>query len=64
MHWYVTVETEDGDFYCCVVAGSEYFAERKAKAYYKEEGESVISVSAEMWNDYEHGSYNDYDIIE
>ena len=64
MHWYVTVETEDGDYYCCVVAGSEFYAEKMAKAHYKSEGEVVISASAEMWNDYEHGSYNDYDIIE
>ena len=44
MHWYVTVETEDGDFYCCVVASSEYYAERKAKAHYKSEGETVIGA--------------------
>lgn len=64
MHWYVTVETEDGDYYCCVIAGNERYAEMRAKAFYKNEGEVVINATAEMWNDYEHGSYNDYEIIE
>lgn len=64
MHWYVTVETDNGDYYCCVVASEERIAERKAKRHYEDEGEEVYGATAEMWSDYEHGSYNDYEIIE
>lgn len=64
MHWYVTVGTDHGDYYCCVVAGEEHVAVRKAKRYYEDEGEDVYGASAEMWSDYEHGSYNDYTIVD
>lgn len=64
MHWYVTVETEDGDYYCCVFASSEYYAERKARKHYSSEGEIVMKATAAMWNDYEHGDYNDYEFID
>lgn len=64
MHFYTTVETDDGDYYCVVCASSEYYAERKAMRHYKEEGEEVFKASAEMFNTFEHGDINDYEIIE
>lgn len=64
MHFFVNVETDDGDYRCVVCASSEYYAERKAVRYYKDEGEEVHSAQAEMFNTFEHGDINDYEIIE
>jgi hypothetical protein len=63
MYFYVTVETEDGDYYVVANAGNEYYAEKLAKKYYQEDGEIVLSAQAEMFNTFEHGDYKDYEIL-
>jgi hypothetical protein len=62
MHFLVNVETEDdGTFRCVVSSGSEFHAARVARTHYTEDGYTVVDVEAEMFNTYEHGTYEDYE---
>lgn len=64
MFFRVSVETEDnGTFYCVVETNSMNAAERIALRHYKDEGEVVESAEAEMFNSFEHGDPEDYDIL-
>lgn len=56
---------DGGEYYrCSVRANSEYYAERKARVYWKSEGEVVVDVEAEMFNTFEHGDPEDYIVVE
>lgn len=59
--FYVTVETEDGDYHYAVNAGSSYAAENKAKRYAAKDGEVVLDAQAELFNTFEHGDPDDYE---
>lgn len=64
MFWLVKVYVDGGEHYNCVAeAGSEYYAEKKARTHYKEEGEFVVDVEAEMFDTFAHGDPDDYEII-
>lgn len=64
MHFLVNVEVEDEGTYRCVVnSGSEFHAARVARKYYSDDGYVVNHVEAEMFNTYEHGDPEDYNIL-
>lgn len=64
MHFLCTVTVDGGEWYRCVAsAGSEYYAAKKAKQFYKEQGEFVLDVETEMFNTFEHGDISDYEIV-
>lgn len=63
MHFLVNVDTDNGTYTCVAYASSEYYAEKKAMAHYRNDGEEVYHAAAEMFNSFEHGDLNDYDII-
>ena len=64
MFWFVKVYVDGGEHYnCAVSASSEYYAEKKARAHYHEEGEFVVDVEAEMFDTFTHGDPEDYEII-
>ena len=64
MFFLVQVETEDnGTFTCVANSTSEYYAEKAARNYYREEGEIVAEVTAEMFNSFEHGDPRDYTMV-
>jgi len=65
MHWYCRVYDEDGDWTAyCVWAPTEYRAMKKLGNYILDvEGYTAESIVAEMWNTFEHGDINDYEIL-
>jgi hypothetical protein len=64
MYWFCRVYTDDGDHYNCVAhATNEFAAAKAARSFYKDEGEIVVDVEAEMFNSFEHGDPNDYEIV-
>jgi len=65
MFWLVKVYTEDGEHYNCVAnTGSEAHAELLARKHYQREGEVVELCEAQMFDTYEHGDPEDYEIVE
>ena len=63
MFFLVEVETADGAYRCVVNTSSEYYAERKARVYYKSEGEIVLDATAEVFDTFQHGDPEDYEIL-
>lgn len=64
MYWFCKVYVDGGEHYNCVAsAGSEFYAARLARTHYTNEGEFVVDVEAEMFNSFEHGDPNDYEIV-
>lgn len=64
MYWFCKVYVDGGEHYNCVAnAGNEFWAAKNARKYYQEEGEFVVDVETEMFNTFEHGDPNDYEIV-
>ena len=68
MHWYCRVYDEEEDWTAyCVWAPTEYRATRRLSAYLHDvEGITTDSISdfqIEMWNTFEHGDINDYEVL-
>lgn len=64
MWWLCTVWVDGGEYYRCAVrSGSEYHAAKLARDYYKSEGEFVVETEAEMFDTFEHGDPEDYQIV-
>lgn len=63
MYFLVRVETDNGTYNCVAVANSEFSAEHKATDYYRGDGEEVWHAQAEMFNSFEHGDINNYNIV-
>ena len=68
MHWYCRVNGFNGEWNAyCVWAPSEYRAIRKLTLYLIDvEGfspDELEDVTAEMWNTFEHGDFNDYEVL-
>lgn len=64
MYWLVDVDTDDGGYRCVVYSSSEYYAEKKARMYYRDEGLEVYSADARMFNTFEDGDVRDYTIVD
>ena len=64
MIFFCKVYVDGGEHYnCAVSSGSEFHAARVARKHYEDEGENVLEVEAEMFNTFEHGDYQDYDVL-
>ena len=64
MWWLCTVWVDGGEHYRCVAkSGSEYYAQKLARQYFKSEGEFVVDVEAEMFDTFAHGDVSDYEIV-
>lgn len=64
MWWLCTVWVDGGEYYRCVAkAGNDYYATKLAREHYRQEGEIVVDVEAEMFNSFEHGDPGDYEIV-
>lgn len=64
MHFYTRVYMHDGDWYACVVDTSNTgAAEYIARKDYQHQGYDVESVEAELFNTFEHGDPQDYEIL-
>lgn len=64
MWFLITVDTEeDGAYRCVVDTTHSASAERYARKYYQEEGFTVESAEAEMFNTFEHGDIRDYVVL-
>ena len=64
MFFLCTVYTDEGDYYRYVAStGSEFHAARLARNHAKNEGLIVEDVEAEIFDTFEHGDPDDYEII-
>lgn len=64
MWWLCTVWVDGGEHYRCVArTNSEYYAQKLAREHYKREGEFVVDVEAEMFNNFEHGDPEYYEFV-
>ena len=65
MHWYCRVYDKEGEWTAwCMWAPSEYRAIRRLGNYISDvEGYVAESIEAEMWNTFEHGDINDYEVL-
>jgi hypothetical protein len=65
MHWYCRVYDEDDEWTAyCVWAASEYRATVRLANYILDvEGYTASGIECEMWNTFEHGDINDYEIL-
>lgn len=64
MYWFCKVYVDGGEHYNCVAhATNEFAAAKAARFFYKDEGEIVVNVEAEMFNSFEHGDPSDYEIV-
>lgn len=65
MHWYCRVYDEEGEWTAyCIWAPTEYRAIKRLGNYINDvEGYVAESIEAEMWNTFEHGDINDYEVL-
>lgn len=65
MHWYCKVYDEIDDWTAyCVWAPTEWEAARKLSLYVQDvEGYNFSEIVAEMWNTFQHGNINDYEVL-
>lgn len=62
MWWLCTVWVDGDEYYRCAVrAGNDYYASKLAREHYKREGEFVVET--EMFDTFEHGDPEDYEIV-
>lgn len=62
MYWHVTIETPEGEYYCCVHCPDHYTAELRAMDEYSQNCE-VCSIHAVEFNTFQHGEPRDYFMI-
>ena len=65
MHWYCRVYDEHGDWTAyCVWNSTEWGASKKLSLYAQDvEGYDPSDIECEMWNTFQHGNINDYEVL-